>query len=86
MLVAIYLIEVGLLLIVAPLTGMWWQRNFFADLAPWLRSIMALGSVRGAVAVAGVVTTLAGVSELRDAIFGRATAPVQSETRQTPDA
>lgn len=73
------------MLVVAPWTLWWWQ-NFFADLAPWLRPIMASGVVRGAVVVAGVVTTLAGVSDLRDAIFGRLASRVSSESRQTPDA
>ena len=84
LLVAIYLIEAGLLLVVAPWTLWWWQ-NFFADVAG-LRPIMASGVVRGAVVLAGLVTTLAGVSDLRDVIFGRLAGRVSSEGRQTPDA
>jgi hypothetical protein len=85
LLVAIYLIEAGLLLIAAPWTE-WWQYNFFADQAPWLRPLMATIVVRGGVVLAGVVTTVAGISDLRDAIFGRIARRLPSESGQTPDA
>ena len=53
LLVAIYLIEAGLLLVAAPWT-VWWQQNFFADVAPWLRPFMATMVVRGHVRLTDV--------------------------------
>ena len=85
LLVAIYLIEAGLLLVAAPWT-VWWQQNFFADVAPWLRPFMATMVVRGGVVLAGIVTAVAGISDLRDVIFRRIARRVPSEPGQTPDA
>lgn len=86
LLIAVYLIEAGLLLVVAPLTGMWWQSNFFVDLVPSLRPLMETTIVRGVVMAAGVVTAFTGVSDLRDVIFGRVAPRRPANSRQTPDA
>ena len=67
-LVAIYFIETGLLLVVAPWTE-WWGRNFFADVLPWLHTVMALAAVRIAVAVMGLITAVAGLRDVRDLLF-----------------
>lgn len=70
MFLGIYFIEAGLLLIVAPWTT-WWDRNYFADLVPWIRSAMANESVRLLVAVTGALTVIGGMAELRAALMAR---------------
>ena len=85
LLVAVYFIEAGLLLIWAPWTT-WWQRNFFAELLPSLRPVMASGAVRGIFVATGVVTAIAGVSELGGAIVARFSSRVPSARGRTPDA
>jgi len=69
--VAAYLIEAGLLLVVAPWTALW-DRNFFARLVPWLGTWMASGFVRGGVTGIGLVTTVAGLRDLASSFVGRA--------------
>lgn len=54
----------------APWT-VWWQRNFFADLLPWIRPLMASSAVRVAVVATGVVTAAAGMNDLKDVVFRR---------------
>ena len=70
MLLGIYFIEAGLLLVIAPWTS-WWDRNYFADLVPWIRSAMANESMHLLVAGAGVCTVVAGMAELRVALIER---------------
>jgi hypothetical protein len=68
--VGAYFIEAGLLLIAAPWTG-WLQRNYFGDRLPWLRDVLALPALHVLVVATGVVTVLAGMSELRLALVRR---------------
>lgn len=68
--VAVYLVETGLLLAIAPWTMMW-QRNYFADLLPDVAMAMEAGSVQGLVVAAGVMTALAGIKDLRAALNSR---------------
>lgn len=70
MFVAVYLIETGLLLVVAPWT-IWWHRNYFAEMWPWLGAVMQWPAVHAAVPAAGIVTALGGVSDLRRALIDR---------------
>jgi hypothetical protein len=70
LLVAIYFIETGLLLIVVPWTE-WWQRNFFADYLPWLQPVMAWPAIRAVVVATGLVTALAGLSDMRVLLYHR---------------
>lgn len=70
MLVAGYLVEAGLLLILAPWTSLW-ERNFFAASIPWLGWWMANQFVRGAVTGVGVITAAAGLRDLAGAFFSR---------------
>jgi hypothetical protein len=79
LLIAVYLIEAGLLLMVAPWTA-WWQRNYFADLLPWLRWSMAQPAVRLGVVATGVLTVLVGMSDLRDVLLRR----FAGRTRRVP--
>jgi hypothetical protein len=83
LLIAIYLIEAGLLLIVAPWT-VWWQRNYFADLSPWLRWGMAHPATRIGVVATGVLTVLAGMTDLRDVLMRRLSR--RAMPRREPDA
>jgi hypothetical protein len=55
---------------VAPWT-VWWRRNLFADLLPWLQALMALPAARIVVVATGVVTVLAGLRDVRDLLVRR---------------
>jgi hypothetical protein len=70
LLVAAYLVEAGLLLVVAPWTASW-QRNYFGVLLPWLGEFMLNEFVRGAVSGIGVITASAGLRDLTAAIYAR---------------
>jgi hypothetical protein len=70
LLFALYLIEIGLLLVVSPWTS-WWSRNYFADLVPVVGWIMATTEARVSVVVTGVVTAAIGVTDLHHVIVRR---------------
>ena len=70
LLIAAYLIEAGLLLIVAPWTASW-QHNYFAVRAPWLSEWMVNLYVRGAISGVGIVTSVAGLRDLSAALIAR---------------
>ena len=70
MLVAIYLIETGLLLVVAPWTT-WWRRNYFAEIVPAIRTFLAADAAVVLVVMAGALTAIAGVSDLHALLFRR---------------
>jgi hypothetical protein len=61
--VAAYFVEVGILLAVAPWTPLW-DRNYFAAAWPQVRLWMSLDLIRAAVSAAGLLTMLAGVSDV----------------------
>jgi hypothetical protein len=83
LLIASYLVEAGLLLIVAPWTASW-QHNYFGTLVPSIGAWMANEYVRGAVSGVGVITIVAGLRDLTSAVLARqsqaARAPSQSNT------
>ena len=66
---AAYFIEAGLVLIVAPWSPSYWERNFFVEQLPAIESIVQNVFVRGAVSGVGAVTALVGFAEL-GGIFG----------------
>jgi hypothetical protein len=70
LLIAAYLVEAGLLLIVAPWTPSW-QRNYFGALFPAVGALMANEYVRGAVSGVGLITIAAGLRDLTAAVFAR---------------
>jgi len=70
LLVAAYLVEAGLLLVIAPWTASW-QHNYFGLLLPRLGDWMTNEFVRGAVSGVGVITAAAGLRDLTAAIFAR---------------
>ncbi len=70
LIVAAYLIEAGILLVLAPWSGLW-DRNYFAVALPWLGVWMASAYVRGAVSGIGLVTALGGLRDLVSAFMMR---------------
>lgn len=70
LIVAAYLIEAGVLLVLAPWSGLW-ERNYFAFAWPWLGPWMASAYVRGAVTGIGLVTALGGLRDLVSAFMMR---------------
>lgn len=83
MLVAAYLVEAGLLLILAPWTS-FWDRNVFGSAVPWIGEWMASRFVRGGVTGVGLVTTIAGLRDLTGAILTRPPARRATETDTSP--
>lgn len=63
MLLSLYLLEAGLLLILAPWTQ-FWDRNYFAALAPVLATWVTHPYVRGAVTGVGIVSVVAALVEI----------------------
>ena len=57
------LLEFGFVLIVVP-WSVYWDRNYFVELMPQLRGLLANNFVRGAVSGLGVLNALAGCFEL----------------------
>lgn len=74
MLLALYLLEAGLLLILAPWTQ-FWDRNYFAALAPWAASWVTHPYVRGAVSGVGIVSVAGALIEIGMMLSRRAATP-----------
>ena len=70
MLIAAYLIEAGVLLVLAPWSALW-QRNYFAAHFPLLGHWMLSPYVKGAVTGIGLVTALGGLRDLVSAFMLR---------------
>ena len=66
-----FLFEVGFVLIVIPWSA-FWDRNYFAQLAPPLDAFITNNFVRGAVSGLGVINVLAGLSDLLSVLMARA--------------
>jgi hypothetical protein len=54
----------------APWTPLW-ERNYFAELWPWLDAVMGNNFVKGAVTGVGLITAWAGVKDLSGAFMAR---------------
>jgi hypothetical protein len=80
LLIAAYLVETGLLLIVAPWTA-FWQNNYFGWLLPALGQFMLNEFTRGAVTGIGLITTFAGLRDLSAAISARNAARTSPESQ-----
>lgn len=63
MLLSLYLLEAGLLLMLAPWTQ-FWDRNYFSALAPVLGTWITHPYVRGAVTGVGIVSVVAALVEI----------------------
>lgn len=74
LLLAVFFLEVGLVLIVVPWST-YWERNYFADLVPALHVAITNFFVRGAVSGLGMLNVAAAVSEVVS-MFGRRPRPV----------
>lgn len=62
-LLIVYLLETGLVLLVAPWST-FWEGNWLVETSPLLDGVMRRAAVRGAVSGVGVVNLCAGVWEL----------------------
>ena len=60
----------GLLLVLVPWSA-FWDRNYFAELLPALRSVITNNYVRGAVMGLGLINVWAALSELADIFHSR---------------
>jgi hypothetical protein len=83
LLVAAYLVEAGLLLLVAPWTT-FWERNLFGNLMPSVGDWMASRFVRGGVSGVGIVTMAAGLRDLAGAIIARSSAANEAVDQRPP--
>lgn len=62
--------EIGVVLIVIPWLA-FWDRNYFAQLAPPLQALITNNFVRGAVSGLGLINVLAGLAELVSIVLAR---------------
>jgi len=63
LLLALYLLEAGLLLVITPWSR-FWDRNYFTALWPWLDLVMSNPFMKGAVSGVGIVSVLAAIGEI----------------------
>jgi hypothetical protein len=70
LLVAAYLLESGVVLVITPWTGSW-QHNYFAGLLPLLGRAMTNPFVRGGISGIGLITALAGLRDLAAVVLAR---------------
>ena len=65
-----FFFQVGFVLIVVPWLA-FWDRNYFAQLAPPLQAFITNNFVRGAVSGLGVINVSAGLAELVSMVLAR---------------
>ena len=70
LLLVAFFFEVGFVLIVIPWSA-FWDRNYFAQVAPPLRVLITNDFFRGAVSGLGVINILAGLAELISLVLAR---------------
>ena len=70
LLLVAFFFEVGFVLIVIPWSA-FWDRNYFAQMAPPLRVLITNNFFRGAVSGLGVINILAGLAELISLVLAR---------------
>jgi hypothetical protein len=85
LLIATYLIEAGIVLILGPWSS-WWQPNRFADFIPVLDALMPNRYFRGAVSGVGLVTTIIGMRELLAVLLSRRRLPPPEPAPVEPPA
>ena len=82
-LLIVYLLETGLVLLVAPWST-FWERNWLVETSPLFGGVIRLAAVRGAVSGVGVINLFVGVWEL--AAWLRALArPVSASVPRPPE-
>lgn len=70
LLLVVFFLEIGLVLIVVPWSA-FWDRNYFAQLAPSLGALITNNFVRGAVSGLGLINVSAGVEEIVSIVLAR---------------
>ena len=70
LLLVAFFFEVGFVLIVIPWSA-FWDRNYFAQVAPPLRVLITNNFFRGAVSGLGVINILVGLAELVSLVLAR---------------
>ena len=70
LLLVVFFIEIGLVLIVVPWSA-FWDRNYFAQLAPSLGVLITNHFVRGAVSGLGLINVSVGVVEIVSIVLAR---------------
>jgi hypothetical protein len=65
-----FFFEVGFVLIVIPWSA-FWDRNYFAQMAPPLGALITNNFFRGAVSGLGLINVLAGLAELISLVLAR---------------
>ncbi len=70
LLLVAFFFEIGFVLIVVPWSA-FWDRNYFAQVAPPLGALITNNFVRGAVSGLGVINILAGLAELVSMVLAR---------------
>jgi hypothetical protein len=70
LLLVAFFFEIGFVLIVIPWSA-FWDRNYFAQVAPALGTLMRNHFFRGAVSGIGLINVLAGLAELISLVLAR---------------
>ena len=70
LLLVTFFFEVGFVLIVVPWSA-FWDRNYFAQVAPPIEALITNNFVRGAVSGLGVINILAGLAEIVSMVLAR---------------
>ena len=70
LLLVVFFLEIGLVLIVVPWSA-FWDRNYFAQLAPLLGALITNNFVRGAVSGLGFINVSVGVAEIVSIVLAR---------------
>ena len=70
LLLVAFFFEVGFVLIVIPWSA-FWDRNYFAQLAPALGTVITNNFVRGAVSGLGLINILVGLADLMALVLAR---------------
>jgi hypothetical protein len=70
LLLVAFFFEIGFVLIVVPWSA-FWDRNYFAQVAPPLEALITNNFFRGAVSGLGVINVLAGLAELVSMVLAR---------------
>jgi hypothetical protein len=65
-----FFFEIGFVLIVIPWSA-FWDRNYFAQMAPTLGALITNNFFRGAVSGLGLINVLAGLAELVSLVLAR---------------
>lgn len=70
LLTIVFFVEVGLVLAVVPWST-YWERNYFADMVPFLHVVITNYFFRGAVSGLGLINLAAAFGEVRSLIASR---------------